>query len=419
MEPLKYHVKLNPEAWPEDTDPDTEIHYVDIGNVVEDRGITDCERMLFGRAPSRARRKVRADDVIISTVRTYLRAASQVPASGPALTVSTGFAVLRPDSSMDSRFLYYAIVAKSFIERVEASSVGVSYPAINAADLVRLSIPSPPKPVQRAIADFLDRETGRIDALCSAKVRLLALLRERQAAFIDHLLTVGAHGDVPLKDAGLPGGRGVPAHWDVRPLKQVAEIRSGLTKGRVLVGAPFGSVPYLRVANVQDGFLDLDDVAVIPVTHDELRRFRLRAGDVLMNEGGDRDKLGRGAVWNAQIDPCVHQNHVFAIRPHPGLDSAWVTTITKARFARDFLWLAAKQTTGIASISASNLGMLPIVLPPLDERQAILDVLSAANESVDLLTTRQRRELELLKERRSALITAAVTGQLDVSSEAA
>jgi len=117
------------------------------------------------------------------------------------------------------------------------------------------------------------------------------------------------------KDSGIEWLGSVPAHWEVTRLKFIAHVQTGVAKGKDNTGQQTIMVPYLRVANVQDGYLDLDEVATIEIPADDLPRYRLRAGDVLMNEGGDFDKLGRGHVWDGSIDPCIHQNHVFAVRP--------------------------------------------------------------------------------------------------------
>ena len=185
---LKYLATINDEALPETADPGMEIAYVDIGNVDSIRGITDVEELVFEEAPSRARRLVRQGDVIISTVRTYLRAIAQVEATDANLIVSTGFAVIRP-RQMDNGFVAYTVKAPYFVERVVAHSVGVSYPAINASELACLDIALPPLPEQRAIATFLDRETAKIDALV-AKIREgIDHLKERRTALIAEAVT--------------------------------------------------------------------------------------------------------------------------------------------------------------------------------------------------------------------------------------
>ena len=186
---LKYISSCNDEALEETTDPDFDFLYVDIGSVDQNAGIVTKEPMRFESAPSRARRRVRHGDVIVSTVRTYLRAIAPVINPEPNLIVSTGFAVMRPKDGLDNAFAAYALRAPYFVDGVVARSVGVSYPAINASDLVALPIALPPLAEQRAIAAFLDRETARMDAI-SAKVRdSIATLREYRSALISAAVT--------------------------------------------------------------------------------------------------------------------------------------------------------------------------------------------------------------------------------------
>jgi type I restriction enzyme S subunit len=187
-----------------------------------------------------------------------------------------------------------------------------------------------------------------------------------------------------------------------------------VAKGRDLSQRDTVELPYLRVANVQDGYLDLSDVATLAVGADEVENYRLKPGDVLMNEGGDFDKLGRGSVWPGTIDPCLHQNHVFAIRVRAGVKPEWLSTITLTAYAKHFFVLRSKQSTNLASISSSNLKELPLVLPPAAERDKILEYLDRETSKIDALVGRVREHVERLKEWRAALISAAVTGKVDV-----
>lgn len=182
---LKHLVTINDEVLEEDTDHDTEIQYIDIGNVDSLGHIHEPVTYRFEDAPSRARRRVRDGDVIISTVRTYLQAITQIHDPPDNLIVSTGFAVVRPlRDRLDSRYCKFALREASFLAEIEKRSVGVSYPAINASDLANIPVNVPPLPQQRAIADHLDRETGRLDALAGRTRESVALLRERRAALI-------------------------------------------------------------------------------------------------------------------------------------------------------------------------------------------------------------------------------------------
>jgi type I restriction enzyme S subunit len=272
----------------------------------------------------------------------------------------------------------------------------------------------PTRSEQELIATFLDRETAKIDALVAEQQRLIEFLKEKRQAVISHAVTKGLDPTAKMKPSGIEWLGDVPAHWEVRRLRQVAEIRTGVAKGKDLGGVETVEIPYLRVANVQDGFVLLDDVATMPVPQSDVARLSLRLGDVLMNEGGDFDKLGRGCVWQGQIDPCITQNHVFAVRPHAAA-SEWVSMFTCSQSAQFFFMTMAKQSTNLASISSSNLMELPLPVPSRDEQERIVRAVDGMKLESDRLVAEAERAITLLQERRTALISAAVTGQIDVT----
>lgn len=285
-------------------------------------------------------------------------------------------------------------------------------PHLNAEELGETLVYVPPLAEQEALAGLLDRETARIDALIEKQKQLAALAEEKRRAVTAHTLTRGLRQGVPLRDSGVAWIGAIPEHWKVVRLRHVAVVQSGLALGRKTDGETV-EVPYLRVANVQDGFLDLTEIKTVAATSDELRRHALRPGDVLMNEGGDNDKLGRGAIWHGEVKPCIHQNHVFAVRPH-GVEPEWLTMVTGSDYAKRFFESRAKQTTNLASISSSNLREVPVVMPPPEERTAILHHSKQHNAALDALRAKAKEAIALLREHRAALITAAVTGQMDV-----
>ena len=413
---LKYLASINDDALGEDTDPDFEMEYVDIGNVDSSGRVSELASYRFEDAPSRARRRVRDGDVIISTVRTYLQAITQIREPSDNLVVSTGFAVVRPRRDLfDARYCRFALREPAFLAEVEKRSVGVSYPAINATDLADVPVFVHPLRTQRAIADHLDRETARLDALVAAKERLLVLLAEKRRAVVTRAVTRGLDPGAPRRDSGVPRLGEIPAHWRLTRLKFVADVRGGLALGKDYGFSELEEYCYIRVANVQDGYLRLDEVKTVQIPEREAENHLLQVGDVLMNEGGDDDKLGRGCIWTGSITPCLHQNHVFAVRPRL-VEPEWIDTWASSDAARFHFELYAKRTTNLASISVANLKELPLLLPPVEERR---EIIRRCTGSVERFVTAQSEivsTVALLKERRAALIAAAVTGQLDVGS---
>ncbi len=285
---------------------------------------------------------------------------------------------------------------------------------LNTDTVGSIKVGLPPLDEQVNIVKFLDHKTAQIDALIAKKQSLLDKLTEQRTALISQAVTKGLDPSVPMRDSGVEWLGEIPKHWTVPILGYVAEVRGGVTKGRKLPNEATVEVPYLRVANVQDGFIDLSHVTNIEILVTELERYSLQKGDVLMNEGGDNDKLGRGAVWEGEISPCLHQNHVFAVRPRIPEFSDWLALLTQSGYAKFYFYTTAKQSTNLASISSSNIKKLPVFLPPEAERREIIDHVKT---SLDKLTKQRERVIQVierLKEYRSALITNAVTGKIDV-----
>jgi type I restriction enzyme S subunit len=320
---------------------------------------------------------------------------------------------VRAHDGQSNRYLYYwmsTIKDKGYIDILCNKSTIAHFTAEKIA-AVPVPLPSPDEQTQ--IAAFLDRETAKIDGLVAEQRRLMDLLKEKRQAVISHAVTQGLNPHAPMKPSGIEWLGDVPAHWEVIALKRIADVQTGVAKGKDNSSRTTITVPYLRVANVQDGYLDLETVATIEIPVEDLERYALKPGDVLMNEGGDFDKLGRGHVWDGQIDPCITQNHVFAVRPRKVL-SAWLNAITGSDFAQFYFMTRSKQSTNLASISSTNLMELPVILPPVEEQHAILSFIANRTSRFDALTAEAQRAIDLLQERRTALISAAVTGQIDV-----
>lgn len=331
--------------------------------------------------------------------------------SGPAL-LNQRVAALRSRIHLDQRFLYYCLQFP--LKIINDLTYFTTVKHLSSDDIRRISLPLPKISEQHHITTFLDYEIARIDWLIRKQQRLIELLQEKRQAIISHAVTKGLDPDAPMKDSSVEWLGHVPAHWAVAPLRWYAEIQGGLAKGKGYEDVPTVERPYLRVANVQDGHLDLTEVHTITVSAADASRCSLKYGDVLMNEGGDNDKLGRGTMWREEIKDCLHQNHVFAIRPDKRMLPEWLALFTRSNSARSYFYLYSKQSTNLASISSSNLMSCLLPLPPIDEQTAIIDDVSERLKRIDRLTESVDDGLRLLAEHRTALISAAVTGKIDV-----
>jgi type I restriction enzyme, S subunit len=182
-----------------------------------------------------------------------------------------------------------------------------------------------------------------------------------------------------------PGIIKAPPGWQLYRLGDATKITSGITLGRNLHGRQCRLVPYLRVANVKDGFLDLSEVKQTPATQEEIDACRLEPGDVLLTEGGDLDKLGRGTFWEGQIPDCIHQNHIFRVRADPAaFDPAFLAFQFGSPYGKAYFLRHAKQTTGIASINKTVISNFPLLAPPFVEQNRISGRLSGSFHSLRL-----------------------------------
>lgn len=266
----------------------------------------------------------------------------------------------------------------------------------------RVPIPVPPRAEQRAIADFLDTETTRIDALITKKRDLIGLLAEADRALVDGLF------------GAMYEGRTVR-------LARLARLQTGLTLDSArAVEAGAVTLPYLRVANVQADRLDLTEVKEVSVSPELASRCRLRSGDVLMTEGGDLDKLGRGTVWSEELPECLHQNHVFAVRPdRERLLPEFLAILTRTSFARRYFESTGTRSTNLASTNSSKVLDFRVPLVEVDRQRTVLDHYLEQAERLSKCRQVLARQIDLLVEHRQALITAAVTGELAVPGVAA
>lgn len=401
--PLKAVAGINERTLPESTPPDFEFRYVDISSVGRGRLEAEPQRMTFEGSPSRARRLVRAGDTIMSTVRTYLRAVWPVHESDnpESLVVSTGFAVLTP-RELDPRYFAWYAQSDPFIEEVVARSNGISYPAINATDLGRFRVPKPPAVAQRAIADFLDAETSRIDALLDKKRHLARLVDERVSAMINERLDgLGPwqslrRGVRPERDALIAGPFG--SDLSGRDLLAVGAV--GVFDQEVVITEDFAHPKH---------YVDGSDVQ-------RLRRFGVRPGDVLVT---GRGTIGRAATCPAGTSGIMHPC-LLRVRTDDALLNAEFLTLVLRRShrVRDFFHLSSTATT-ISVIYSSTLAATPIPMPHRSEQMATLSWAHEVTSRAAATGERLRRQIDLLIEHRRALITAAVTGELSVPGAAA
>jgi type I restriction enzyme S subunit len=403
---IKNVARINRETLSETTDPDFRFHYIDIGAVdALGRVVVPDEKVSFSNAPSRARRLAPTGAVIISTVRTYLRAVASVPETSEPLVFSTGFAVLEAEPQVDSRFLAYLCRSESFITEVSARSVGVSYPAINALDIGNIPIMLPERDEQRRIADFLDAETARIDTLMSTKERAFELIDERRSALTSELCLRGLNRETTRRESGIDSVGAVPTHWAIMRnkffQKEVTELSSD------------GSEELLTVSHLT-GVTPRSDKSVNMFMAESLAGYKIcQPGDLVIN-----------TLW-AWMGALGVSSHHGIVSPAYG-----VYRFTTDEAIPEYFHLLYRTPEYVCEMTRHSKGVwtsrlrlypesflsLRSPFPPRREQEEIVKTLERMLEPEVQLQDSIRRSNILLAERRQALITAAVTGQIDVST---
>lgn len=351
-------------------------------------------------------------DVLFGKLRPYLEKYYQADFDGKC----TGDILAFKPERMESRFLFYCFGSRWFVERCNALAYGAKMPRVSwEKQLSQFNVPLPKLPEQQRIAAYLDASCAAIDAALSAKRRQFETLGELRKSTIQRAVTRGISPRVALESTGNAWMEQIPRGWKLVCLKRIAEIQGGLTLGKQYEG-PLIERPYLRVGNVQDGRLDLEDVSVIELPASVAAGVELRPNDVLMTEGGDLDKLGRGHLWKGEIPGCLHQNHIFAVRCFlHKLKPMFLAYVTAAKYGRDYFEATGKKTTNLACTNANKVGEFPIPLPPLPEQEAICSRLDEKLGELNNIVTSIETQIATLTAYRKLLIHECVTGQRRIS----
>lgn len=333
-----------------------------------------------------------------------------------ALKNGLGFATtevvpLRCFKSEDAKFLYYLLTSKPFNKIAEGSMYGAGGQKRVSDNFVanyHFSLPSFAE--RQNIANFLDHETGKIDALIEKQQQLIKLLQEKRQAVISHAVTKGLNPAAPMKDSGIEWLGQVPIDWVVAKVAFRYEILLGkMLDSKKIDGKHLGF--YLRNTDVQWDLINSEDLPEMDFHPDEQERYSVRKGDLLVCEGGE---IGRCAIWEKE-ETCFYQKALHRLRPlDEGKDfPRYMFYLMFDAVARErFISEAGKAT--IAHLPAESFRQYRFAFPSLMEQKAIVNYLDAQKKKFDLLESKAKNQIELLQERRTALISAAVTGKIDV-----
>lgn len=357
-------------------------------------------------------------DLLVASLGEVLPRACLAPEGlGPALVKADCIRV-RLSEDVEPRWVLYAMQRPSVRRWADEHRHGVGRPRLGLSAIRQIPVPLPPLDEQRRLVAILEDHLSRLDAAeanLAAGRRKLVGLRER--AITDAITGGRVDKQLPaqLQPAGTHDGPlpDLPEGWDWARLGDVADVVGGVTKDSKKQSDPaMVEVPYLRVANVQRARLKLDDVTTIRVAPTKAAQLQLRRGDVLLNEGGDRDKLARGWVWEEQIEYCIHQNHVFRARVHEArLDPyflSWIANTIGGRWAER----NGKQSVNLASISLRMIRKMPVILPPPGEASRIVERLHDQLRTLDRLEGEVDAAYVRLSGLRRSLLAAAFSGKL-------
>ncbi|MBP7468773.1 MAG: restriction endonuclease subunit S [Thauera sp.] len=331
--------------------------------------------------------------------------------------VSPAYFVYEGTHSEDGRYLHHLMRSPRYVGACHALSKGIR---VNQWDLdptyhSRLPVLLPPKAEQACIAAFLDRETAKIDALVAEQQNLIALLKEKRQALISHAVTKGLDPDVPMKDSGVVWLGEVPAHWSVGKTGYYLAIVAGFAFSSAGFSLEQSDARLLRGINVGVGRIKWEEVVYWKrVVGDGLEPYELKVDDLVI--GLDRPLIAEG-VRIARISeadlPCLLLQRVAALHPRPSMHSAYIYYLLASDM---FVAHFAPETTGVSvpHISPDQIGQFVIPIPPLPEQVEITDHVISESEKIEVLMCEAKASIELLQERRTALISAAVTGKIDV-----
>ena len=328
--------------------------------------------------------------------------------AGTELCTNQGCKTLVPTSGIPVEYYYYYFSTVTNV--LNNLGRGSTFLELSTEDLTNLAMPLPSISESYSVVAFLDHETAQIDTLIEKQQTLIQLLKEKRQAIISHAVTKGLNADAPMKDSGVEWLGEVPEHWDVVKLSYRYEVLLGkMLDDKKITGAYLGG--YIRNTDVQWNGINTENLPQMDFRPEERERYSVKKGDLVVCEGGD---IGRSAIWDKEED-CFYQKALHRLRPHD-------STRDNAKFMLYVMFDAVHQERFSGGLAKATIAHLPaekfrqykFVYPPYAEQikiSAYLDEMSSKFESIE---TSAQRQVELLQERRTALISAAVTGKIDV-----
>lgn len=375
-----------------DQDPDGSIRLLQLADIGEGYFRNRSSRFINDEAAARLKVKfVDPGDVLVARMPDPIGRACLAPRLNQRAITVVDVCILRPDQAIEPQWLMWTLNAPSTRQSIAALATGTTRKRISRKNLATIRLDVPPLPEQRRIIAAIDEHFSRLDA---AEASLIDALNRTDSFVASHLNAAFEQLDERV------------------PLGELADVSGGIQKQPKRRPAE-NAFPFLRVANVKRNQLELDDVHEIELFGDEIDRYRLKAGDLLVVEGnGSPEQIGRSAVWGDEIANCVHQNHLIRVRPGPSLDAKFLNVFWNSSANARQLASVASSTSGLYTLSTSKLKRVLVPVTDVDEQQRIADELSDVFEKAD----RIRSELAIAQQRsialRRAVLAAACSGRL-------
>ena len=404
-----------------------------------------------------ARTRVTPGDVLLTIVGTIGRCAV-VPSGTKNFTLQRSVAVLTPTGVLP-KYLMYQLQAPFVQRHFEKHARGTAQKGVYLKTLGQTPIRVAPLDQQKSIVAETEKQFSRLDEAVANLKRVKANLKRYKAAVLKAAVEgrlVETEAELARKNPPLPLGEGrgegtsyetgtqllqrilenrrsqwkgkgkykepaapdttdlpeLPEGWVWARLDAIAALKGGITVDSKRKDSTARSVPYLRVANVQRGYLDLSEVKFIDAPESDIKELRLQRGDILFNEGGDRDKLGRGWIWEEQLSDCIHQNHVFRARLFLSEVSSKLVSWWGNSFGKDYFLREGKQTTNLASINLTKLSAFPVPLPPAAEQDRLVEEVDRRLSLVREVETQVDANHKRAKRLRQSILSSAFSGQL-------
>ncbi|MDD2177715.1 restriction endonuclease subunit S [Acidovorax sp. D2M1] len=416
--PLKRDIEFvtsGARGWAENYADDGDL-FLRIGNLTRDSirlDLSDTQRVVVPDGAEVDRTQVQAGDILFS-ITAYLGSVAVVPAGLGRAFVSQHVALVRPSKKHClSEWLAYVAISYVGKTHLETTGYGGTKVQLSLADVTSLPIIVPPIDEQQAIATFLDRETAKIDALVAEQEKLIALLQEKRQAVISHAVTKGLDPSVPMKDSGVEWLGEVPGHWEVKRLKQLCDepLKYGANEAAELDDP---SLPrFVRITDVTESGA-LRDETFRSLPREIAEPFLLREGDVLLARSGGT--VGKSFMYQRHWGEACFAGYLIRVRLSQRLCvPQWLNYFCRT----DSYWgyvLGSQIQSTIQNVSAEKYANMFLPVPSIEEQQLVIAFLDQATSKIDDLVTEARTAITLLQERRTALISAAVTGQIDVRS---